>query len=195
MGKEKQTQTNQTSTQYTPSAAETQLNQDQADIFRAGKQGTIDIQNAGLDLGSKLLKGENLPGYLKQLPFGISEDVTKSLVDESLRDLAPQFQQGGILNSGVAASIAGRTAGDIRRNSAEFNLQNLLQLLSLGVSGQAQPLQLGTNTAGQLGQRVAGLRQVNQTGNASSYGMNPFVKSFQSSAGNFIGNPFNKFGG
>lgn len=194
MGKEKTTQSSNTTQQYTPTAAENQLNQDQADIFRAGKEGAIRNQQAGLDASYQLLTGQALPGYLQGLPGGISPDVQNSIVQESLRQIMPSFQQGGILNSGSAASIASRTAGDIYRNSAEFNLQNLQQLLNIGVGGQAMPLQLGTNTAGQLGGRLAGLRTGTSTGSSTTYGMNPFLKSFQQAAGQAYGNPFQSYG-
>lgn len=106
----------------------------------------------------------------------------------------PSFQAGGILNSGSAASISARTAGDIYRNSAQFNLQNLMQLLNLGVGGQALPLQLGIETGQQLGGRLAGLRTGTSSGNTTTLGMNPFMKSFQTSAGQAFGNPFQSYG-
>ena len=187
MGKEKTTQSTTSSQQSTstPTAEETRMNQLDLAAREANQQGTIDIQKNSLNLGNLLLQGLQLPGYLQGLPGGISPEVTQGLVDQSLRDIKPGFQQGGILDSGVAASISARTAGDIRLNSAQFNLQNLQQLLNLAVGGQAQIQQPILSQSGQLGQRLAGLRSINQSGtsNQTSLGMNPFLKSFQQSAG------------
>ena len=132
-----------------------------------------------------------MPGYLNTLPGGISEDVTNSITQQSLQDIMPQFQSAGILDSGTAAQISSRTAADVRNQSAQFNIQNLLQLLNLGVGGQAQVQQPLLTTSGQYSQSLSGLRSINQTGSSSTLGMNPFLKSFQTSAGSGIGNFFN----
>ena len=199
MGAEKSTQTtvqNQTSTPA-PTVEETRLNQLDLQAREANQQGTIDIQKNSLNLGNLLLQGLQLPGYLGGLPQGISPQVTDELVQQSLRDIKPSFQQGGILDSGVAASIAGRTAGDIRLNSAQFNLQNLQQLINLAVGGQAQIQQPIIGQSQILGQRLAGLRSLNQTGTntQTTSSMNPFLKSFQTSLGKTLGSPSFKSGG
>lgn len=191
MGSEKSTQTtvqNTTSTP-TPTAEETRLNQLDLQAREKNQQGLIDVQGNSLNLANLLLRGMGLPGYLQNLPGGINEDVTQSIVDKSLRDIKPSFQQGGILDSGVAASIAGRTAGDIRRNSAEFNVNNLLQLLNLATGNAAQVQQPVLAQSQDLGGRLAGLRSVNQTGNSTqtTKSMNPFLKSFSQSAGTSLG--------
>jgi len=177
MGKEKSTQTtvqNTTSTP-TPTAEETKFNQ-----LRLAQQEQIQPQEtkaiqSGLNLSDLLLRGQALPGYLSTLPQGIDEGVTNELVNRSLRDVKSFGQQGGILDSGVLASIAGRTAGDIRLGSAQFNLNNLAQLLNLAVGGQAAPLQAPVALGGQLGQSLAGLRSVNQSGTTSTMTQNPFI--------------------
>ena len=183
-----QTTSNQTSTP-TPTAEETELNRLDLDARRSNQQGMIDIQKNALGLGNLLLQGLGLPGYLSGLPGGISPDVTQGIVDESLRDVKSFANQGGILDSGTAASIAGRTSGDIRMGSAQFNLQNLMQLLNLAVGGQAQIQQPVIGMGAALGQRLAGLRSVNQTGGGSqtTTAMNPFMKSFQTSLGSSLG--------
>jgi len=137
-----------------------------------------------------------LPGYLNTLPGGISPEVTQSLVDQSLRDIKPSFQQGGILDSGVAASIGARTAADIRNQSAQFNLQNLQQLLNLALGGQAQVQQPVIGQASALGQRLAGLTSVSQTGNSSMQSnQNPFLNSFAGGIGQGFGSSVNPFAG
>ena len=191
MGKEKTTTTtdsNQTQ-KATATAEETRMNQLDLQLREKAQPGLEQVQGSGLELSNLLLRGLNLPGNLEGLPGGISEGVTQDLVNQSLRDIKPGFQQGGILDSGVAASVSARTAGDIRRGSAEFNINNLMQLLNLAVGGQAQvqsPI-LGQSQA--LGGRLSGLRSVNQTGTGTSTvkGMNPFMKSFQTQLGKGTG--------
>lgn len=175
--------TNKQSAEATPE--ERQLNQLQLEQARAFDPIQRQLNANGGNLVNQLLTGQALPGYLNTLPGGISPDVTQHIVDQSLRDLYPQFQSSGILDSGVAASIAGRTAGDIRASAEQFNIQNLQQLLNLAVGGQAQVQQPMLNTTSQLGSRLAGLRTTNQTITA----MNPFLKSFQESAGKTLGSP------
>lgn len=192
MGKEKTSGTtvvNQTTTpQATPE--ETRLNQLEIERIQATQPGMIQAQQSGLSLINKLLLGEeNLPGFFTQLGKGISPEITSDIVQQSLRDLYPQFQQAGIMDSGVAASISGRTAGDIRRASEEFNIGNRLNLLNLALSGQAQVQSPLLAQSQMLGARLAGLRPVTQQGTTSTaqYGMNPFMKSFQTQLGKTLG--------
>lgn len=196
MGKNKEsgsstTVVNQQTTQ-TPTPEETRLNQLQVQATEQTQPQLIQAQQSGLNLINQLLSGqENLPGFFTQLGKGISPEITNDIVQQSLRDIMPSFQQSGILDSGVAASIAGRTAGDIRRASEEFNIGNRLNLLNLALSGQAQVQQPILGQAEMLGSRLAGLRSVNQQGtttmNQAQYGMNPFLKSFQTQLGSTLG--------
>lgn len=193
MGGEKQTQQSQqqTKTEYTASPEERQMISGQMDLFNQNKGALGDVQKNSLGLINLLLQGQGLPGYLNQLPGGISGDVTDSIVNQSLKDIAPQFQSAGILDSGTAAQISSRNASDIRTNAAQFNLQNLMQLLNLAVGGQAQVQAPIMQQTSMLGSQLAGLRSVNQIGSSSqtTMGMNPFVKSFQQSAGKTLGSP------
>lgn len=126
-------------------------------------------QNSG-DLINQLLQGKSLPGYLNGLPGGISSDVTQGIVDSALRDIQPGMQRAGLLDSGVNASISARTSADIRNQSAQFNIQNLMQLLNLGVGGQAQVQQPILSQTNMLGQRLSGITPVTTT----SSGINTF---------------------
>jgi hypothetical protein len=192
MGKEKtsgSTTINQQS-QATPTAEETALNKLQLEQAQASQAGTIEAQSNSMNLVNKLLTGSmDLPGYLKTLAGGITEDQTQSMVNQSLRDIAPGFQSQGILDSGTAASIAGRTAGDIRNQNAQFNIGALQNMLNLALSGQAQVQAPVQGVTSQLGSRLAGLRSTTSTSSQSTeqYSMNPFLKSFQTSLGSSLG--------
>jgi len=191
--------TNQNTTQtMTPQATpeERELNQLEIERIRATQPGQIQVQQSGLSLVNQLLSGEEpLPGFFQELSQGISPEVTNQIVQSSLQDLYPQFQGQGILDSGVSAEIAGRTAGDIRMGSEQWNQGNKFNLLNLALSGQAQVQQPLLAQSQILSGRLAGLRSTSSTGNVSGSGsgtqtltsMNPFLKSFQQSAGQFIG--------
>jgi hypothetical protein len=155
-------------TTYTPTAEQTELDKLQLEQARAAQAGTIEMNKYALELGNNLLQGKSLPGYLSGLPGGISPDVTQSIVNSSLRDIQPGMQKAGILDSGVNAAISARTSADIRTQAEQFNLQNLMQLLNLGVGGQAQiqaPIQ---TSAASLGGRLAGLAGSTTSGNYDS---------------------------
>lgn len=187
MGQEKASSTTITQTEREPTAEEKRLNQLEIARQEAAQSGLISMQTSGLDLATKLLRGEELPGYLQNLAQGISPQVTSSIVQESLKDIAPSFQSAGIIDSGVAAEISARTAGDIRRASEEFNIGNRLNLLNLALSGQAQIQQPVLSSAANLGQRLTTLGKTTGTSNVTQKSMNPFLKSFQTSLGSSLG--------
>ena len=177
--------TTQSSTQTTASPEERELLKNQLSIQQAGTGDQIALNKQASSLALNLLQGQNLPGYLNTLPGGISPDVTDSIVKQSLQDIQPQFQKGGILDSGVNAQISARTAADIRNQSAQFNLQNLMQLLNLASGSSAQVQQPMNANAALAGNSLQGLRSTSTSG--STIGMNPFLKTFQQSLGQSFG--------
>ena len=136
-----------------------------------------DVQSGGLDLVSQLLGGLDLPGYLSGLPGGIDEGVTQDIVDSSLGDVRAGLQGGGLLDSGVRSELEARTSADIRTQSAQFNLQNLQQLLNLAVGGQAQVQAPIIGAGAQLSQSLAGARGMTTTGTgfSNTTTRNPFL--------------------
>lgn len=133
---------------------------------------------------------------------GITEDQTQSMVNQSLRDIMPQFQTSGILNSGEAAQVANQTSALTRNANAQFNTtaaQNLFNIASGGQSNLQNQQQSSTNN---LTGELAGLRT---TTNNNSVTQNPFLNSFYQSTGKNLGsaafslgnsaNPFATFGG
>jgi len=170
--------TQQQSAQYTPTAEETELNKLDLANRRELNPQLLDVQKQGLEVSSQLLRGQALPGYLQGLPGGISPQVTQSLVDRSIRDIQPNMQLSGLLDSGVNASISARSSADIRNQSEQFNLQNLMQLLNVGVGGQAQVQAPIEGFGAQLSNRLSGLRNISQSGSGSSISnTNVFTKT------------------
>lgn len=199
MGGTKIQSSTQTTSVPTPTAEETELNKLQLEQQRAIQPQQTAMQQQAFQLGSQMLQGQQLPGYLQGLPQGVTaeqipleaglfgEERTSDIVQRALRDIYPQFQAMGLpVESGVAQSIAGRTAGDIRTQVGESdlerqlgiqhfnigtsqtsqyqNLNNLFNLLNLAVGGQAQIQQPVIAGQASLGQRLAGLRTIQETG-------------------------------
>jgi len=194
MGREKSTTNTivQSQAKAEPTPEETRLNQLEIARIEATQPGQIQTQQAGLDLINRLLAGDtNMPGFFGDIGRGISPEIISEVVGESMKDIGAQFQGLGILDSGTSRSIMGRTAGDIRRGSAEYNLGNKINLLNLALSGQGQIQQPLLAQSEMLGSRLAGLRTINQSSNTNTQtrGMNPFLRSFQSSLGESLGSP------
>jgi hypothetical protein len=118
---------------------------------------------------------------------GVSEEDTNNMANAAVRGVLPQFQSAGILDSGIAFQGATRAAADIRNQNAQFNTsaaQNLFNLASGGQSNLQGQFQANTNN---LTNQLAGLRTTTASG--STIGMNPFLKSFEESAGQTLGSP------
>lgn len=197
MGEEKQNTTTVVNqqTEREPTAEERRLNQLDIQLREATQPGLIQTQTAGLSLAEQLLRGsEPLPGFFQELSAGISQQLQSEIAQESIKDLLPSFQSSGLLESGVAADIAARTAGDIRRASQEFNIGNRLNLLNLALSGQAQIQSPILAQAANLGNRLTTLGRTTTSGTTSTTTslMNPFIKSFQTSFGSSLGSSFGK---
>lgn len=194
MGKDKTTTTTSETSTPTASPEEKEYNrlqlQQQKTIAPASTQAQLD----GLRLSQQLLSGGPLPGEYQGLYGGITPDITNELAQQAINDINPQFVGSGLLDSGVRASILARTSGDIRRNSAQFNLENRRSLLGLGVEGQYAPHQAGIAYGGMLSQRLQGLRSTTGTGTSQTLGANPFLKSFQTSLGTNLGQSLGTFG-
>jgi hypothetical protein len=125
-------QTTQSSGQVTrqPTAEETRLNQLDVQLREATNPMLQQMQLSSLNLGNQLLQGNSdLPGWMSGLPNGISADVTRSMVGQSMNDVNSAMAGKGMMDSGTAAAVMGRTAGDIRRSSEEFNIGNRLNML------------------------------------------------------------------
>lgn len=158
---------------------ERELNRLALQRARASQGGLIDVQGAGLNLVNQLLTGQSLPGFLEDLPGGISEEATQRIVDRSLEDVNTNAQSLGILDSGTNAELGVRTAADIRANAEQFNIQNLIQLLTAATGGQVQVQQpIATGEIG-LSQRLAGLRPVTGSGGGATASQNFFVPFLQ----------------
>lgn len=179
-GKDKTTQ--ETKQTVTVSPQEEELNKLLLDQTKTLLPGQTELAGTQQDVLQGVLSGGvGLPEEFTKLFAGITPEMTNELAQEAVADIAPQFQKSGILDSGVAASISARTAGDIRRQVAETNLTRLMNLLNTGLGYGGQQQQIGTQASGVLGSQLAGLRST--SGNTTVTAMNPFLKSFQTSLG------------
>ena len=194
MGGSKESSEQQQTTQAGPAPYETELNKLQYEQLQAADPYQRQVNQSALSRVNDILTGKQLPGNLSQLQRGIDPEVTTSIVNQSLSDLNQQLAGSGagtFLESGASQSIGARSAADIRRAAEEFNIGSLFNLLNLGVGGQAQVQQPILGTSQVLSQRLAGLRPVTSSGTTTNRGANPFLQSFQTSAGQGLGNVFN----
>jgi len=196
MGSSKTTTNTSSQTKATPTPEETRLNQLEIERTEATQPGQIQTQLASQNLINMLLAGGDagdLPGFFGKLGRGIDPQTTQTIVDQSLQDIGGQFQGLGILDSGTMQSVGARTAGDIRAGAEQFNIGSMQNLLNLAFGGQAQVQQPLLAQSNQLGNRLAGLRSINQSSQSTQKEMNPFMQSFQSSLGKGFGKGTSSF--
>jgi hypothetical protein len=172
MGKSKSTtETNATTTSTaTPTAQETQLNDLQMQMI----QGGMGTGGAFGSVINKLLLGQDLGGAYNSI-YGIDPSMASNIAAESVRGIPAYMQQGGILDSGTAASVYGRTYGDTLRNVAQFNAGQQMNALGAGIGGYGQQNQLLLGGMSDLGNRLAGLRSVTGTQQGMTTQKNPFI--------------------
>jgi len=168
------TQSGSSTQERQPTKEETRLNELDVQLRESTQPYLIPMQQQGLQLGSLLLQGRNnLPGFMNNLPQGISPEVTQGIVDQSLRDVDTRMAGQGLMDSGTRASVLSRTSGDIRRAAEEFNIGNRLNLLNLALTGQAQVQQPVLGFSSNLGQRLTTLGPTTKTyNNTSTQGRN-----------------------
>ena len=130
------TNTTNQNTQFQPPQQLLDLNNLLMEQIQSSSGQPTEIQQNSLNLVNQLLTGGALPGAYQGLYGGITPEMTNEMAQHSVNNIVPGLQQSGILDSGTSASIQARTAGDIRRQSAEFNVTNLNQLLGMGIEGQ-----------------------------------------------------------
>lgn len=118
---------------------------------------------------------------------GVTDAQNQSMVNASVRSVLPQFQSAGIMDSGIAAQGAIRAAQDTSNQNAQFNVSAAQNLFNLAAGGQSNLQGQFQNNTNNLTSQMAGLRTINQSG--STIGMNPFLKSFETSLGKTLGAP------
>lgn len=171
-----------TTTQTTaqPTSTESNLMSNELAISNAGLQGTIQNQGYAQNLQGLLMTGQNLPGYLSSLPGGISQGQSMNEAALGNQNVATQFQQMGGLDSGSAAqAMAGNTANILNTN-AQFNVQNLAQLMNLASGNAYQNVGNSSSNNSMLGQQSGALA-------GSSVSSNPFLNSLYSNIGQQLG--------
>lgn len=189
-GGEKTTQQGSQTQTYAQSPAEQEQTARLNRIGGATEQEQIGVNKAALGDVTSLLLGQNLPGYLQKLPYGISPDVIDSIVKYSLRDMNSQLANSGVgsyMESGAAQQAGVRASADVRNQAEQFNLGNLMQLLNIGVGGQASTQTPMLGYSSQLSGLLKGTGTTSGNFSGSTIGMNPFLKSFQQSAGTSLG--------
>ena len=162
MGSKRKTSTSQTteSTQtVTPSATPQETRLNELDLARreAAQPGLLSTQENAANIINQLLTGGELPGFLENLPGGISPEAIGTASTRVAREAGAGFQRLGIADSGTAfRETAADIAGRVQLPAEQFNLQNLFNLLATGIGGGTDVQQAGTQQSFTLGQRLAG---------------------------------------
>ena len=174
------------SQQATATPQEQAENERQQGIISGRAGGTESAFNNAINLINQALTGGNLPGFLSGLPGGISPETIGTEASRVASRAQPGFQSLGIADSGVAFRETAREVGESVLFPAEaFNIQNLLNIANLGLSGQSAVEGQQQARESNLGSRLAGLRQISGTGSSNSTGS----KTTQTLAPNpFLGN-------
>lgn len=135
----------------------------------------MSINNNSASLINSILTG-NYQGAAN----GITAGQNQSMVNQSLRDIAPQFQTSGILNSGEAGQVATQTAALTSNANAQFNTEAAQNLISAGLGGGTSWSGVNNQNNSTTGGQLAGLRTVNNNATTMS---NPFLNAFYSGLG------------
>lgn len=184
MGQEKSTTVVQSNTQPTPTKEETELNKLYLQQARATMPQQTELMKQAMGVSSSLLT----PDYVSKLAAGISPEAIGSQASLMAKQYMPGFQSIGLDNSGVAYRETARgIANELLYPAEQYNIGALQNLLNLALSGQAQVQAPVSASSSQLSSNLSGLRSVSTSGTTTSYGMNPFLKSFQTSLGSGMG--------
>ena len=177
-----------TTTQSTPqpTATETALMQNELKLSNAALPGQIQNQGYAQGLQGNLMQGQALPGYLSGLPGGVSQGQSQNMAQMGLQGMAPQFQAMGGLDSGSYAQAGANAYANTMNQNAQFNVQNLAQLMNLASGNAYQNVGMTSSNNAMLGQQSGAL-----AGNTTTMTQNPFLNSLYSSMGTNIGANFN----
>lgn len=167
-------QTTQTTQQYTPTPTETALMNNELNISNATQAGTIANDLTAQGLQSSLMQGQALPGYLSSLPGGVSNSQSMNEAQMGLQGLSTQFQQMGGLDSGSYAQAGANSFANTLNTNAQFNIQNLAQLMNLASGNAYQNVGNTASNNSTLGQQSGALAG---SSSSSTIFANPFSQA------------------
>jgi hypothetical protein len=144
----------------TPTAEEKEMEKIQLGQYKDFAPQQTEMFKSAYGLGNQLLQsfGDQDSNMWKSLVQGISPEQTQSMISEQQRYMDPQWQQQGLMDSGLRYTGNLRAATQIGNQNAQFNVGTLQNALNLALTGQAQVQGSGQTATSQLGQQLAGLR-------------------------------------
>ena len=166
---------------YQPTSTENQLMSNELQYSNAGLQGSIQNQGYAQNLQGLLMTGQGLPGYLSSLPGGISQGQSMNEAALGNQSIAAQTQQMGGLDSGSGQQMQAANTANTLNTNAQFNVQNLAQLMNLASGNAYQNVGMGSSNNYMLGSQSGAL-----AGSNSQLFANPFSQAI--SAVNAVGN-------
>ena len=147
-------------------------------LSNAALPGQISNTTQAQALQSNLMSGTALPGYLNSLPGGVSNAQSMNMAQLGVQSLSPQFQAAGGLDSGSYAQAGANAYANTMNQNAQFNVQNLAQLMNLASGNAYQNVGNAASNNAVLGQQSGALAST-----TSSFTKNPFLESFYSGLG------------
>ena len=199
MGKDKTTQqgASQSTTKVEQTPEQKAFIQSLLGIQQAGEGDQITTNKNTSALINQLLTGGELPGFLQDLVGGLSPEAISAQASQTALASNTGFQNLGIIDSGSAfQGTAKNVAQSVLLPAEQFNLGLKGSLLGAGLTGSFGQQAGFQGNAGILGSSLSGLNTINQSGSfsGSTKAMNPFLKSFQQSAGQGFGQTVGSFG-
>jgi hypothetical protein len=180
MGTSTTTQNTSSTSQATPTAAEQEMEKIQLGQYKEFAPAQTQMYQNAFGLGNQLLtsfQGQGSPQW-NSLIGGVNQNQQNSIVQQGLNSISPQLQQSGIMDSGTAASVMGRSAADLYNQNAQFNVGALQNALNLALTGQAQVQQPAMGATSQLASQLSGLRSNTTTGSMYGTQVQPFAQTF-----------------
>lgn len=162
------TQAGTTVQERQPTAEETRLNQLDVELREKTQGGLIGMNTEALSLGTQLLKGGELPGWMSGITGGINDAVINSMIGQQGRDIQAGMASNNMLDSGTNAAVSARGGREVRTGVAQWNLQNQLNALSLALTGNVQLQEPIMQSSSGMGQRLTTLGQTTKNFNSTT---------------------------
>src|ERR1700741_5251076 len=150
------TTTNQ-SQSYQPTPTETALMNNELTLSNTALPGQLQNQGYAQGLQGLLMTGQNLPGYLSALPGGISQGQSMNEAALGTQAGAVTAQSMGGLDTGSYQQSTANAAANTLNQNAQFNVQNLAQLMNLASGNAYQNVGMTSSNNAMLGQQSGAL--------------------------------------
>ncbi len=158
--------------QYQPTATESALMNNELAYSNATNQGNINNAVQAQGLQSQIMGAGQ--ANINQLLGGVSQGQSQNEAQMGLQGLATQFQQMGGLDSGSYAQAGANSYANTLNSNAQFNVENLAQLMSLASGNAYQNVGMTSSNNSMLGTQSGAL--AGSSGSSTIFA-NPFSQA------------------